>query len=87
MAFTVKGEMVIVAKAVSKTGENEVTHSTNFINGYTFGIYLEQRIHKNKVFVIGFKDNYEKIYWPTWMIFTTFNRFYHIPELKFSWIL
>lgn len=87
MAFTVKGEMVIVSRAVTKTGENEVTHSTNFINGYTFGFYIEQRIHKNKVFVIGIKDNYEKIYWPTWMIFSTFNRYYHIPELKFAWVL
>ena len=87
MAFSFKSEMVLVSRAVSKTGENEVTNSKNFINGYTFGLYIEQRIHKNKVFVIGIKDNYEKIFWPTWMIFTTFNRYYHIPELKFSWIL
>jgi hypothetical protein len=87
IAFTVKGEMVILAKARTFTGENEVTHSKNFINGYTVGLYIEQRIHKNKVFVIGIKDNYEKIYWPTWMIFSTFNRHYHIPELNFSWVL
>ncbi|MCX6303769.1 MAG: hypothetical protein NT040_02265 [Bacteroidetes bacterium] len=87
MAFTLKGELVIIAKAVTKTGENELTHSTNFINGGTFAFYIEQRIHKNKVFVIGVKDNYEKAFWPTWMIFTTFNRYYHIPELSFSWIL
>jgi hypothetical protein len=87
VAFTFKGEMVIVTKTVSKTGENEVDHSNNFINGGTIAFYIEQRIHKNKVFVIGIKDNYEKIYWPTWMLFSTFNRFYNIPELYFSWIL
>ena len=87
MAFTLKGEVVVVTKAITKTGENEVTRSTNFYNGFTVGLYIEQRIHKNKVFVIGIKDNYEKIYWPTWMIFTTFNRYYHIPELNFSWVL
>jgi hypothetical protein len=87
MSFTLKGEMVIVTKAISKTGENEVDHSTNFINGGTIAFYIEQRIHKNKVFVIGIKDNYEKIYWPTWMLFSTFNRYYNIPELSFSWIL
>jgi len=87
MAFTLKGEVVVVTRAVTKTGENEVDRSTNFYNGFTIGLYIEQRIHKNKVFVIGIKDNYEKIYWPTWMIFSTFNRFYHIPELKFSWVL
>jgi len=87
MAFTLKGEMVIVAKQVTKSGETEVENSTNFINGGTFALYIEQRIHKNKVFVIGIKDNYVKMYWPTWMLFSTFNRYYHIPELNFSWIL
>lgn len=87
MAFTLKGELVVVTKSSTKTGENEVDHSKNFLNGYTLALYVEQRIHKNKVLVIGIKDNYEKIYWPTWMLFSTFNRFYHIPELNFSWIL
>jgi hypothetical protein len=87
MAFTLKGEMVIVSKSVSKTGENTVDQSKNFINGGTIAFYIEQRIHKNKVFVIGIKDNYEKLYWPTWMLFSTFNRYYNIPELYFSWNL
>ena len=87
MSFTVKGELVIIAKSISKSGENEINTSKNFFNGGTFGFYIEQRIHKNKVFIIGIKDNYEKFYWPTWMIYTTFNRYYHIPELSFTWIL
>jgi hypothetical protein len=87
MSFTLKGELVVVTKSSSKSGENEVNLSKNFFNGGTLAFYIEQRIHKNKVFVIGIKDNYEKFYWPTWMIYTTFNRYYHIPELSFSWIL
>jgi hypothetical protein len=87
MAFSLKGEMVIVTKSTSKTGENEVDRSKNFINGGTVAFYIEQRIHKNKVFVIGIKDNYVKLYWPTWMLFSTFNRYYNIPELYFSWTL
>jgi len=87
MAFTLKGEMVIVGKVTTKTAENEVSRSKYFFNGGTFALYVEQRLYKNKVFVIGLKDNYVKMYWPTWMLFSTFNRFYHIPELYFSWIL
>ncbi len=87
MAFTVKGEMVIVAKSSTKSGENEVNVSKNFVNGGTLALYVEQRIHKNMVFVFGVKDNYVKEYWPVWMIFTTFNRYYNIPELYLSWIL
>jgi hypothetical protein len=87
IAFTAKGELVTVAKVTTNTGENEVSHSRNFVNGFTAALYIEQRIHKNKVFIIGIKDNYVKFYWPTWLIFSTFNRHYHIPELNFTWVL
>jgi hypothetical protein len=87
MAFTIKGEAVIVSRASQISGDNELVRSTNFFNGVTGAIYIEQRLWKDHVFVIGFKDNYEKFYWPVWMIFTTFNRFYHIPELSFTWII
>jgi hypothetical protein len=87
MAFTLKGELVRVASVSTKSGENELNRYNNFTNGFTAAFYIEQRIHKNKVFVIGIKDNYVKFYWPTWLLFSTFNRHYHIPELYFSWIL
>ena len=87
IAFTAKGELVTVTKVTTKSGENEVSRSKNFVNGFTAALYIEQRIHKNKVFIIGIKDNYVKYYWPTWLIFSTFNRHYHIPELNFIWVL
>jgi hypothetical protein len=87
MSFTLKCEGVYVSKMSQMTGDNEVAYSKNFYNGMTFAFYLEQRLYKDNVFVFGIKDNYEKYYWPTWMLFTTFNRFYHIPELSFMWIL
>lgn len=87
IAFTLKGEVVGVSSLVQTSGTNEVERSKFFYNGFTFALYIEQRLWKNHVFVIGLKDNYEKFYWPTWMLFSTFNRFYHIPELSFSWIL
>ena len=86
MAFTLKGEVIIVSSVTTKTGENQLSSNTNFHNGYSGAFYIEQRLHQNKVFIIGFKDSYVKYYWPTWMTFSTFNRFYHVPELSFSWI-
>ncbi|MDD4602816.1 MAG: hypothetical protein PHF97_03275 [Bacteroidales bacterium] len=87
MAFTLKAEVVTLASVSQRCGENEVVHTNNFFNGFTGALYLEQRLWKDHVFIIGFKDSYEKFYWPTWMLFTTFNRYYHIPELSFTWIL
>jgi len=87
LALTLKGECVVVANISQRSGENEITRERNFFNGITTALYIEQRLWKDHVFVIGLKDNYEKFYWPTWMLFSTFNRYYHIPELYFSWIL
>ena len=87
MAFTLKAESVLVSYVSTSSGDNELTLYRNFFNGYTGALYIEQRLHRNRVFVIGFKDSYVKYYWPTWMVFSTFNRFYNIPELYFSWIL
>ncbi len=87
MAFTLKMEAVTLINVVQSSGENDIVRTKNYFNGFTAAVYIEQRLWKDHIFIIGFKDNYEKFYWPTWMLFTTFNRFYHIPELSFSWIL
>ena len=87
MIFTLKTEAVIVSSVNTKTGENQLSNSKNFYNGYTGAFYIEQRLHKNKVLIIGFKDSYVKYCWPVWLTFSTFNRFYHVPEISFSWII
>ena len=87
MAFTLKGEAVLVSRLSQMTGEKVLTRTSDFFNGVTVAFYLEQRLWKDNVFIFGIRDNYEKYYWPTWMLFTTFNRYYHIPELSFMWIL
>ena len=87
MIFTLKAEAIAVASVRTKTGENELSITKDFYNGYTGAIYIEQRLHKNKVLIIGFKDSYVKYYWPVWLTFSTFKRFYHIPEISFSWII
>lgn len=85
--LTLRGDISMIIQGSSKSGENEVISRRNFFNGGSLGIYVEQRLWKNKVFIAGFRDNYLKFYWPTWMLFSTFDRYYHIPELSFSWTL
>lgn len=87
MAFTLKTEAVIIGWSQMKTGENLVSSGKNIFDGVTAGIYMEQRIFKKKILVIGIKDNYLKYYWPAWMVFPTWDRYYHIPELDLMWIL
>jgi len=87
LAFTFKGEAVIIAWGQMKTGEDLMVNPTNTFDGLTGAVYLEQRIFRKKILVIGLKDNYLKYYWPAWMIFPTFDRYYHIPELHLLWVL
>jgi hypothetical protein len=87
MIFTLKAEAIAVSSVETKTGENELSMTKDFYNGYTGAFYIEQRLHKNKVLIIGIKDSYVKYCWPVWLTFSTFNRFYHVPEISFSWII
>jgi len=87
LAFTIKGEALIVAWGQMKTGEDLMSRTSNLFDGVSGAIYMEQRIFRKKILVIGFKENYVKYYWPAWMVFSTFDRFYYIPELHLLWVL
>jgi len=85
VALTYKYEAVIVSLTTMKTGNNIITKDKNYFNGSTMALYLEQRLWKKRIFILGFKFSSLKYYWPAWMVFSTFDRFYNIPELYFGW--
>lgn len=87
VAFTLKGEYVVVTYFSSKQGDNEISTDRNFSNGYTLAVYMEQRIHKNKVIVLGLKNTYAKYHFMAWPAFSTFNRYYNMPEFYIGLIL
>jgi hypothetical protein len=88
VAFTLKGEVVAVTSFSTKQGDNEISSDKNFYNGYSIGLYMEQRIHNNKkVLVLGLKNSYAKYHYMAWPAFSTFNRFYNIPEFYIGLIL
>lgn len=87
VAFTLRGEAVVVTAFSTKQGDNEISTEKNFSNGYTIGLYMEQRIHKNKVLVLGLKNTRAKYHYMAWPAFSTFNRFYNIPEFYIGLIL
>ncbi|MCX6245914.1 MAG: hypothetical protein NTU98_14565 [Bacteroidetes bacterium] len=87
LAFTFKGEAVVIGWGQMKTGENLMVKPSNVFDGVTGAVYMEQRIFRKKILIIGFKENYLKYYWPAWMIFPTFDRYYYIPELHLIWVL
>jgi hypothetical protein len=87
IVFTLKAEVSGVTSTASRQGTNEIVSDKNFFNGYTIAIYMEQRLWKDHVFVLGFKNSYAKYHFMGWPAFSTFNRFYNIPEVYFGLVL
>jgi hypothetical protein len=87
MAFTVRGEMNVVGHVKIRAGENVVSDDRNFYNGFSIGLFLEQRLWKNNVVILGLRNNYQKFSYIAWPAFSSFNRFYNIPEISIGLIL
>ncbi len=87
VAFTIKSELNIVGDVKIWTGENVTTGENNFYNGFTVGLYMEQRLWKNHVIILGLKNHYTKFSYIAWPAFSTFNRFYNIPEISIGLVL
>jgi hypothetical protein len=86
-SITMKSELILLLDQTSRTGKIELTSSFKTFSGYSFAFYLEQPLWKNNFFVIGFKSNYTRFYYPIWFSFSTFDRFFFIPEVLFSFNL
>jgi hypothetical protein len=87
IAFTLKGELSIITSNESRQGDIIITKDKNFFNGYTIGLYIEQRLWKDHVCIIGIKNAVAKYHFMAWPAFSTFNRFYNIPEVYLGLVL
>jgi hypothetical protein len=86
-AITIKSELVLNLYEKSTNGDIEVSNNTDFFNGYTIGLYLEQPLWGDHFVVLGIRSTFLKFYYPMWAAFSTFDRTYYIPEGTFTFIL
>ena len=87
VAFTIKTEFSVVGHVNIKTGENVTSDATGFYNGFSVGIYMEQRLWKDHVIILGLRNHYNKFNYIAWPAFSTFNRFNNTSELSLGLIL
>ncbi len=90
MALSLEGEVFIINRMRTRSGEENI--ETGFKRGYIFtgvtvGLYLEQRLTTNHTLTVAFRNNYTKYFYPAWMAFPTFNRYYYLPELYLAFQL
>ncbi len=79
-SVTVRTELMIPFKQSTRTGDVIVSEKSRRVEGWSVGIYIEQPLWKDNYAVIGFKSNFTKFYYPMWAGFSTFDRFFYIPE-------
>jgi hypothetical protein len=86
-SVSLKSEILLIMDQSARTGDEVVTSSFKTFSGYSFTTYIEQPLWKENFFVIGFRANYVRFFYPMWITFSTFDRFFFIPEVIFSFNL
>lgn len=79
--LTLRGELNFVNSITSSTDDIDLSSDSRRFNGGAVALYLEQPLWKDHYFTLGFKANFVKFYYPTWLLFPTFNRYFFVPEL------
>jgi hypothetical protein len=87
VAITLKAEANIITYINTTAGGIKVSELTDFYNGGSVGVYLEQRLWRNHVMIVGCRDVYVKYYYPVWPAFSEFNRRYHNLEFFLGLII
>ncbi len=86
-SVSLKSEMLFILAQSTSNGDIKTDNTYDTFSGYSIGIYIEQPLWKENYVVIGLKNNFTKFYYPLWAGFSTFDRFFYIPEFVFSFNL
>lgn len=78
--FTLRGGLDYSNKIYFEAGGTNLTANVEFLNGYTLGFFLEQRMFRQRSFSMGFTNNFLKFHILGWPAFTYTKRMYYIPE-------
>lgn len=87
LAFTTIVEYHTIRALKISSGDAEISNSKNFKSGLSLSFYLEQKLWKNHVMILGYTNNFQKFYFPAWPAFSAFNRRYYIPQFEIGLVL
>jgi hypothetical protein len=87
IAFTLSAEYSILQSLKITSGTTEISQSKNIKSGQSISLFMEQRLWKNHVMIIGVINNFQKFYYISWPAFSTFNRRYYIPQFYLGLVL
>jgi hypothetical protein len=82
LALTFRGTLSLINSMQSTSGTTTVDFAVARFNGFYYRVTIEQRFYKTTTVGIGLQVNYMRFYYPEWLMFPTFDRYYWIPELQ-----
>jgi hypothetical protein len=86
-SITMTGELILIMSQTEENGGIEVSSDRNHFAGGAVGVFLEQPLWKDNIFLIGVKANFTDFYYPQWSAFSTFQRKFFIPEVFVGLVL
>lgn len=86
LQLTGQAKLSIVRALHVENGEQGIDNTSNFFNGVSYRITLEQLFWKKTTVGLSFQVNYLKFYYPQWPLFPFYNRYFWMPEamIRFS---
>lgn len=85
--LTLKQETSFVLHMNKYVDDIRIQTDESFLAASAFTLYIEQPLWKDHFVTIGLKANYARFYYPLWAAFTTWERYYFIPEVIIGFIL
>lgn len=79
-SVNIKSEVILLLNNSIKNGSIEIKNKYANFSGYAFGIYVEQPLWKDNMIMLGFRGVFVKLYYPTWVAFSTFDKRLYITE-------
>ena len=87
IAISLNGEATFINSLKMSSGNEEISHSGNQFSGISVSLFIEQPLWKDNMMILGFINNFQKLYFPAWPVFSTFNRQYYIPQFYVGIVL
>ena len=87
IAITLNAELTFINSLKTTSGNEEISHSGKMFSGFSVSVFTEQRLWDDHMMILGLINNFQKIYFPAWPAFATFNRQYYIPQFYIGLVL
>lgn len=87
IAIVLNGEMTFINSLKITSGNEEILHSKSLFSGISVSLLAEQPLWKDHMMILGIINNFQKVYFPAWPAFSTFDRRYYIPQLYVGLVL